>query len=228
MKKSQSSDYINGLEKTLGIDKEGNVSVGKNLKIDGTTKLNGGLTPILIKDGEYQTDDGTFTYSVLDFGEFKDTGNNILGLIINDEFELIGIGSYKISGTTSDSFGIYGVSMVNNNFEYIHLDNSEIGSGPIYERVAFMESTQPKLYTHTITLTSDKSYTLIYSSTNNLKVKSVSELRTIMNVTATSDNVILPVCASDLSGTAVLQVTTALCKIGTANVTAVTDKITTL
>ena len=46
MKKSQSSDYINGLEKSLGVDEEGNVTIGKNLEIDGTTKLNGGFKPI--------------------------------------------------------------------------------------------------------------------------------------------------------------------------------------
>ena len=46
MKKSQSSDYINGLEKTLGIDKEGNITAGKNLAVDGATKLSGGLEPI--------------------------------------------------------------------------------------------------------------------------------------------------------------------------------------
>lgn len=76
------------------------------------------------------------------------------------------------------------------------------------------DTTQPKLFTHTLTLTADKSYTLIYSSTNNLNVASVADLRTIMNVTPTNGNVILPVCATDL------------CKIGTANVTAVSDKVT--
>lgn len=46
MKKSQSSDYINGLEKTLVIDKEGNLTAGKNLEVKGTTKLSGGIKPI--------------------------------------------------------------------------------------------------------------------------------------------------------------------------------------
>ena len=98
----------------------------------------------------------------------------------------------------------------------------------VMHNLATSDKTQLKLYAHTLTLTADKSYTLIYSSTNNLKVQTIADLRKIMKVTATSDNVILPVCASDLSGTAVLQVTTALCKIGTANVTAVTDKVSDL
>ena len=79
-----------------------------------------------------------------------------------------------------------------------------------------------------MTLTADKSYTLIYQSTIDLAVNSIATLRGIMNVTTISDNVILPVCASDLNNTAVLQVTTSLCKIGTANVTAISDKVTTL
>ena len=97
-----------------------------------------------------------------------------------------------------------------------------------YDSPALNSKTQDKIYIHTLTLTADKSYTLVYESTNNLNVESIADLKTIMNVMTTSDNVILPVCATDLSGIAILQITTALCKIGTANVTTVTDKVTTL
>ena len=44
MKKSQSSDYFNRLEKSLGVDKEGNLTAGKNLEVEGTTKLIDGFT----------------------------------------------------------------------------------------------------------------------------------------------------------------------------------------
>lgn len=43
MKKSQSSDYFNRLEKTLDIDKDGNVTFAKNLLADGTIGGNSGL-----------------------------------------------------------------------------------------------------------------------------------------------------------------------------------------
>ena len=46
MKKSQSSEYFSRLEKTLAIGDEGNITAGKNLEVDGTTKLNGGVSPI--------------------------------------------------------------------------------------------------------------------------------------------------------------------------------------
>lgn len=35
-----------GLSKYMHFDKDGNATFGKNLEIDGTTKLNGGFTPI--------------------------------------------------------------------------------------------------------------------------------------------------------------------------------------
>ena len=58
MKKSQSSDYINGLEKSLGVDEEGNVAIGKNLETGGNIfTLNGkqwGIMPVItIYQGEY-------------------------------------------------------------------------------------------------------------------------------------------------------------------------------
>ena len=84
-------------------------------------------------------------------------------------------------------------------------------------------------YTHFLTLTAGSTnYVLMYDCATNLVVDSLEDLRTIMKVSSTSDNVILPVVnPTDLS-TAGLQVTTSLCKIGNANVTAVTDKVTAL
>lgn len=56
MKKSQSSDYFNRLEKGLGIDEEGNVSAGKNLEAGGNIfTLNGkqwGIMPAMIVSGK--------------------------------------------------------------------------------------------------------------------------------------------------------------------------------
>lgn len=114
--------------------------------------------------------------------------------------------------------GFYGVA---NGTLLEIIDNELVASG-----LAIQSKTQLQLFNHTLTLTADKSYTLIYESTNDLNVTSISDLKTIMNVRSTSDNIILPVCATDLSGTAVFQLTTALCKIGTANVTAVSDNVT--
>ena len=62
MKKSQSSDYINGLDKSLGVDKEGNLTVGKGIEVDGLIKANSGFGPIHtyfitdLDDTEYAVD----------------------------------------------------------------------------------------------------------------------------------------------------------------------------
>lgn len=46
MKKSQSSDYMTRLEKTLAIDDEGNATFAKSVLADGTIGGNSGLKPI--------------------------------------------------------------------------------------------------------------------------------------------------------------------------------------
>ena len=215
MKKSQSSDYMTRLEKTLAIDGEGNATFAKNILADGTIGGNSGLKPLheynLISGEKLVILDEMFSVGVdgfVGFGYVDDTMDTIYPALFN----------YSLENDKVTSF--YGVG----NGMMLEI----IGDQLVISDLAITDETQPKLYNHTLTLTADKSYTLIYSSTNKLKVRSVSDLRKIMYVMATSDNVILPVCATDLSGTAVLQVTTALCKIGTANVTAVSDNVTAL
>ena len=76
MKKSQSSEYFNRLEKGLVIDEEGNVSVGKNLEADGNVfTLNGkkwGMFPVrsgnadeIIDEGFILTSDAPYLQPVL-------------------------------------------------------------------------------------------------------------------------------------------------------------------
>ena len=83
MKKSQSSDYINGLEKTLGIDKEGNLTIGKNLEVGGTTKLNGGIEPIHIyrfRQKNHQYELHVYEEKVWNSGHWY----NFFGLLIDE------------------------------------------------------------------------------------------------------------------------------------------------
>ena len=209
------SELIEALGTDIKFDRTGNVIISKNLEVNGTTKLGGGLKPIheynlisgeklVILDEKFSVGDDGF----VGFGYVDDNMDTIYPALFN----------YSLENDKVTSF--YGVG----NGMMLEI----IGDQLVISDLAITDETQPKLYNHTLTLTADKSYTLIYSSTNKLKVRSVSDLRKIMYVMATSDNVILPVCATDLSGTAVLQVTTALCKIGTANVTAVSDNVTAL
>ena len=198
-------------------DENGDAVIGKNLEIDGTTKLSGGLKPI----HHYVTDDGN-TIDVY----FETTTSDNNHYFIGRHNDGIAIGAYKLYGGKLSTYTIISVNGPYDQEAYIYY--KEEGGDEIYYVLADGNNSQSKIFIHTLTLIADKSYTLIYQSTIESAVNSITVLREIMNVSSTNDNVILPVCATDLSGTAVLQVTTALCKIGTANVTAISDKVTTL
>ena len=226
MKKSQSSDYFNKLEKTLAIDDEGNATFAKSVLADGTIGGNSGLKVL----HEYNFNDGG---DICKLGVFFETYlslidcYNFIGYLTNSDGEKqLCCGQYFIeNGQLKDIYAwyFYDTQQIPTIQSWSSFDNTST-----YESPATEEKTQRKIYVHTLTLTADKSYTLTYYSSVDSNVDSLAYLRAIMHISSTNDNVILPVCASDLSGTAVLQVTTALCKIGTANVTAISDKVTTL
>lgn len=228
MKKSQSSDYFNRLEKTLTIDDEGNATFAKSVLADGTIGGNSGLAVVhTIKISAEAT--------VKIIAEKSDEGLggfNFIGYFYGDTLtqfvENICFGNYLDIGS---NYALVNMVILKNKsgvFDDLAFLRNDPSTGELtLNSFAYQDKVQAKLFKHTLTLTADsKSYTLIYPSTNNLKVDSIADLRTIANVETTSDNVILPVCLTDLTGTAVLQITTALCKIGTANVTAVADEVT--
>lgn len=219
MKKSQSSDYFNRLEKTLAIDDEGNATFAKSVLADGTIGSNSGLKAIAV----YQFASGKLT----DYGKFEEnTDLSILGLKdYEGNYESIGLGSLSLENQQLVAFSMTGYDFYNDDILFFSLNNDGTISISMYAKSI---DTQPKIYNHTLTLTADKSYTLIYQSTIEASVNSIASLRMIMNVKSPNDNIILPVCATDLSTTAVLQVTTALCKVGAANVTTISDKVTQL
>lgn len=221
MKKTQSSDYINGLEKTLGIDKEGNLTVGKGLEVDGLIKANSGFKPIhtyFITDLE-----GTQNEVDVYLETFNPNTNyySFIGKYKYDDFQLC-FGSYRLSedGEISElnAINFYDTSVP-------QVTNLTAGGDWNFLEIAYKLQTQKTLYKHNLKLTADgKIYTLFYLSTSDIYANSIADLRTILGIVQGND-AILPVCSVDLSGTAVLQVTTTLCKIGSANVTAVSDKL---
>lgn len=224
-----------GLRENVGFKDDGSVEIAKNLEIDGNVlSLNGGewgITPVIIvkDDGSFQPpmlllrvgkitqsqrtlhiptsilfspdEDICLTFSGFDFESDNDNTkveNNVLYLA-NNEYN----------------------TMVENNDFLALVDNVTLDD--------YLSSKQDKLTLHNLTLTANsKTYNITLQSTNNIKVDSIADLRTILNIKATTDSLITPVCASDLTSTACLQITTALCKIGADNVTAVSDKVTTL
>lgn len=226
MKKSQSSDYFNKLEKTLAIDDEGNATFAKDVQADGTVGGNSGLKVI----HEYSfTDDG----DICKLGVFFETylsylnAYNFIGYLTNSEGEKqLCLGQYFIdNGQLTDIYAwyFYDTQKIPTIKSWSSSDNTSY-----YDAPALGSETQSKIYVHNLTLTADKSYTLTYYSSVSSSVNSVAGLRAVMRIRSASDSVILPVCATDLSATAALQVTADLCKVGAANITAFSDKVTEL
>lgn len=125
MKKSQSSDYMTRLEKTLAIGKEG-------------IKLIGGLEPVFTDKFELQNNEGTYSCTFIDYGEFKDAYFNILYFDFdNGTSQTIGIGTYNVDNNNKvTSFEIYGVSTVDQEFQIVRLPNTNIGTIPTYTSIA--------------------------------------------------------------------------------------------
>lgn len=222
MKKSQSSDYFNRLEKEIGVDEEGNTTVGKNLKINGTTKLNGGFNPI----HEYSIVSGEYAESISVYFESQSQD-----------------GWCQFVGKNGNDDLIYGIYQINNGtlIKCIYLTFTDLNEDSlivsVYDidnqynefQVAYVEKTQSKIYKHTLTLRAGTTnYVLMYDCTDNASANSLQDLRTIMKIRSSSDSVIIPVVNTTDLSTAGLQVTTSFCKIGRENVVAVSDKVTTL
>lgn len=201
-------------------DESGNAVIGKNLKIKGTTKLIGGLD--YIHQYSFSDNEGV-VWHLRDYGSFSSTGNSLIDLYDYDgNYYVYGIGHYDISNQIIASIDILGFDTYAQCYESINYDGQKI----TVKTVAYDEDVQNKLFTHTLTLTAGTTdYVLMYNCSNNIIVDSIQSLKTLMKIISTGDSIILPVVnPTDLS-TAGLQITTSLCKIGTANVTTVSDVV---
>ena len=239
------SEMLEKLKKNIGFKDNGSVEIAKNLEIDGNVlSLNGGdwgIMPIVLVEGSTYINIGfLFTdrfplKNDLTQGDLQDIG----GIWVNADEDTIGIcvALETISQTTDNTKIENGILYLDNvkadwqnDSDYYNF--SKLFSG--FATDANIENIgniyfQSKLFNHNLTLTANaKTYNITLQSTDNIKVDSIADLRTILNIKATTDSLITPVCNSDLTSTACLQVTTTLCKIGADNVTAVSDRVTTL
>lgn len=124
MKKSQSSDYINGLEKTLAIGEEG-------------IKLIGGLEPVFTDKFKLQDNSGIYNCTLIDYGEFKGAYIHILYFDFdNGSSQTIGFGTYNVDDNGVSSFDIYGISVVDQEFQIVSLLNRNPGTVPTYTSIA--------------------------------------------------------------------------------------------
>lgn len=124
MKKSQSSDYMTRLEKTLAIGEEG-------------IKLIGGLEPVFTDRFELQNNEGIHSCIFIDYGEFKDAYIHLLYFDFdNGTSQTLGFGTYNINNNGVTSFDIYGVSSIDQEFQIVSLPNRDQGTIPTYTSIA--------------------------------------------------------------------------------------------
>ena len=221
------SEMLEKLKKNVGFEDDGSVEIAKNLEIDGNVlSLNGkqwGIMPVkVIRDNEKIEDIGFIFGDIAYYiGEQGDIGLDAFIFFDTYNYEFRYTNGIEILQPESETKIENGILFLTEN------DYGKFTDDLYYPMSS--EEGQRKIYLHSLTLTANaKTYNITLQSTNNLKVDSIADLRTILNINATTDSLITPVCASDLTSTACLQITTALCKIGADNVTAVSDKVTTL
>lgn len=215
------SEMLEKLKKNVGFKDDGSVEIAKNLEVDGKLKLNSGFEPI----HTYSLEGTSKTFAV--YFETLIAQNTYIFLGEYDNSIIIGF--YARDNVVNEFYAI-GLLYTEQSaayYEYVYGDENVNKKG--LANTEALDFKQDKLTLHNLTLTANaKTYNITLQSTNNLPVDSVADLRTILNIKATTDSLITPVCASDLTSTACLQITTALCKIGADNVTAVSDRVTTL
>ena len=234
------SELIEALGTDIKFDGNGNVIVGKNLEVGGTTELLKGLKPIhtystpVIDGQSYDIDvyiqkynDQSDTYGFMGILRYRNP--------VYDNSSYLVIGSYGFSydpskeGMISDLYAC--------GYEDFRVNDS--GGGKLLEfkysetlnylgNAAYLTKAtgQSKLYRHKLRL--NNLYVLMYDSTSNLNVGSVADLRTIMKISSNSDKQILPVCTEDGTAMAPLAVTAHYCKVNGSDVTTVSDTVTTL
>ena len=200
------SELIEALGTDIRFDGTGNVIVGKNLEVNGTTKLNGGIKPIhtystpVIDGQSYDID-----VYIEKYNSQSDT-HSFMGILryrnpVYDNSSYLVIGSYGFSydpskeGMISDLYACgYEDFRVNDN------GNGKLLEFKYSEALNYLGSTsyltkatgQAKLYRHVLNLSnSNNMYSgyIVYISTSNLKVASLEDLTTLLRP---SENYIYP------------------------------------
>ena len=224
------SELIEALGTDIKFDGTGNVIVGKNLEVGGNVfTLNGkkwGIMPVI---------------KINVSGKYAEEG-----FILSDALPSVEEGLINVSGIwySADRNDVIGLCPAKTNFPK-KSDKTRIENGILYVDVTDIDTLlglfpyivtqldlpdlselQSQLYRHKITL--NGIYVLMYNSTSNLQVNSVTDLRTIMKIKSESNEEILPVCASDATAMVTLVVNTSLCQVDGSDVTTLSDTVTTL
>lgn len=90
----------------------------------------------------------------------------------------------------------------------------------------YLDAISKDRFIHHVTVTTSAgAYKFSYRSDSDVNCSSVSDLRTVMHISASGDEEAIACCKSDWTATGCFHITTAICQVGSANVTAVSDKV---
>lgn len=83
-----------------------------------------------------QDNEGTYICELIDYGEFKDTGYHMLYFSFDDaSWQTIGIGTYDLDTYGVSSLYMYGVSVLDEEFQIVNLPNTDLGTIPTYTSI---------------------------------------------------------------------------------------------
>ena len=200
------------------IDFEGNkTKVGGDLEADGSvtsSRSNIGVYDIDIFRGAssnflgyglFKAGEG---YAVGLYEDDKDAGFALFYGLITDEERYVsfvaGDVDFSTGGMSEDSISYFLNDLL-----------SDIDAS--YSKARFIH--------HITATTSAGAYKFSYRSNSNVNCGSVSDLRTVMHISASGDEEAIACCKSDWTATGCFHITTSICQVGSANVTAVSDKV---
>lgn len=242
------SELIEALGTDIKFDGTGNVTIGKNLEVGGTTKLNGGLDPIhtftwsitqedykwdYTLESLYETTEATMGYTIFN-GYLRIYVN---GVGVSQDYAIIGeYSSYKgkINEINGIVFGGYPATSIIEGTDLQLFSYNSITNEATFTDYALANKSQPKLYRHIITLraasNADGTCRLEYISPKNLECASLQDLRTLLG-NPQMQSYVASNPSGDLFGVVISPSTAQLKKAGTTSlvdVTSVSDTVTPL
>ena len=248
MKRMIDSELIEALGTDIKFDGTGNVIVGRNLEVGGTTKLNGGIKPIhtftwsITEEGMqwdytleslYETMEGSLGYTI--FSGYLRIYVNGVGAA--QDYAIIGeygANEGQINEVSGITFGGYPVMSITDGTSLQLFSYNSTTNKATFTDYALTNKVQPKLYRHVITLhansTSDGSCRLEYISPKDLVCDSLQDLRTVLG-NPQMNSYIGSNPSGDLFGVVVSPSTAQIKKVGTTsllNITTVSDTVTPL
>lgn len=231
----------------LTADEKG-ITVGKNLEVGGTTKLNGGIKPIHTFTWSMTQDEFQWDYTIESLYETIEGSmgytifNGYLRIYVNgigaaQDYAIIGeynAHDGQINEVNGIVFGGYPAMSITDGTDLQLFSYNSTTNEATFTKYALADKIQSKLYRHVITLhansTADGSCRLEYISPKNLVCDSLQDLRTVLG-NPQMNSYIASNPSGDLFGVVISPSTAQIKKVGTTsllNITTVSDTVSAL